>query len=407
MLPFSRRSRQRDEALSDSDIVEVSDPSSDRVSSSGVVAKAACAEAVASTRALESAPEPAASVDVLFDDDPSIPGPPAPPSPISPLASSVAIPIDLASDVALPAPSKPMIVERPLPSFRSSSPSLPSFPVEPSSTPFVAALAPTSDPDLFTDDEPTRPLGTLPPPPFPRHLGANGEDPPTVRIGEGYFLPPISVPPAPGSSLAPVASDASPDRHSPTMRVRTVELDEDDLRLVRRRPSFAWAAALMILGAGAGIGAWEAVQAIRGDDALASAPPPALVAAAAPAPIEATPAKVEAPKSEASKDAPVNEAPKSDVAKTEAKPAEKIAAKSEAPKTEAPHVEAPKAAPHVVAMAAPAKKPVAPPIAEKQPTVLTPPPGVAKGAPRPSRGELTSDAQADALAKAQLKAALR
>jgi hypothetical protein len=325
-------------------------------------------------------------------------------------------------------------------------PSLPAFAAF-AGPPATPSSGPVPTEDMFAEDDPTVRLGSLPPAPFPRHLG--GSSPP-MALGSappmnlGGSLPPMHLdslhslrsPRVPrefltsniSSSIEPMAIDSSStdfeSRRMPTMRIRAAG-DEPSVVVVRGRPNFLWGVALLAAGVLAGIVGSQGLFTPAAPTVVLTAPPPPAAepgtsprAAGAqpsqPSPIPATSAERATDRAhvEPTSAAPIEAPPTGRVAVT-SKPAAPAAAIAAA------------ASPATVIKATASQAP-APTLAKKSPAVVAttataapslggapPAAGVTKIAPKKgsttaiANDEIANDQAADALARAQLKAALR
>jgi hypothetical protein len=302
------------------------------------------------------------------------------------------------------------------------------------SVPAIAASGPVPTSDMFADDDPTVRLGTLPPAPFPRHLAPSGSVPPPATSSlRSALVPREFLPTGVSRSLPPISLHSThvlAARREPTMKIRgQVSVDEPSVVIVRGRPNVLWGAALVAAGVIGGI-VCSQLLVTPADDVVHNAPATTAAVLASPAPAApaapeavhetagaiATPnapnashahdlrgahveptsaAPIEAPKRAAMKPAAVAAAPAAATgapqATTAAAPAAKTPQAPQAPQAPAS------------AQASLAKKP--PPVA-----AVTPPAPAApsvKGKTALPANDLANDQAADALARAQLKAALR
>jgi hypothetical protein len=293
------------------------------------------------------------------------------------------------------------------------------------SVPAIAASGPVPTSDMFADDDPTVRLGTLPPPPFPRHLSPSSVPPPASHSLRSALVPREFLPTGVSSSLAPISMDSTLElaaRREPTMKIRSqLSVDEPSVVIMRGRPNVLWGAALLAAGVIGGI-VCSQLLVTPADDVARNQPATTIPVAAAPASPAApevkheilaggstTPNASHAPDLRGAHVEPTSAAPIEAPKRAALKPAVAAAAPvaaTGAPQagTAAPAPKAPQApqAP-ASAQASLAKKP--PPVA-----VVTPPapsaPSV-KGKTALPANDLANDQAADALARAQLKAALR
>ncbi|MDB4995256.1 MAG: hypothetical protein JWM74_2688, partial [Myxococcaceae bacterium] len=161
------------------------------------------------------------------------------------------------------------------------------------SVPAIAASGPVPTQDMFADDDPTVRLGALPPAPFPRHLSPSGSVPPPAIKKLGSALVPMEfLPSGASSSIAPLSMDSSRDdlasRREPTMKLRSQHAgDEPSIVIVRAgRPNILWGAALLAAGVLGGIVCSQLL--VTPADDVVSNTPTTTVSTLAAAPKEAT-----------------------------------------------------------------------------------------------------------------------
>ena len=308
------------------------------------------------------------------------------------------------------------------------------------SVPAIAASGPVPTQDMFADDDPTVRLGALPPAPFPRHLSPSGSVPPPAIKKLGSALVPIEfVPSSASSSIAPLSMDSSRDdltsRREPTMKLRSQHAgDEPSIVIVRGgRPNILWGAALLAVGVLGGI-VCSQLLVTPADDVVSITPTTTVTTLAA------ARNEKETHESAATNTVPAHPISRAHVEPTSAAPIEaaRVASKPAPWAPPAATVAAP--APVAANVAAPVKPaslgttPAAPakaaPQAPSAPQAPAPQASLAKKAPAPvvpttttpsapapsgkgksttsiASDELANDQAADALARAQLKAALR